>query len=159
MNLQEIHAITPNPQGITLESDGLPKRREFIFHQDGLRLNYRATVALIIDESRNVYAGVSLCSPRDIADRKLGRYVALLRARRAMASGDKPYCTIKPEPEAMPIPREVTKEGKPMDYVESTLRLLSRLIAQKCARSHWPYGKPDRRPANLKKVLEATADE
>lgn len=152
MNLLEIHEIKPNRQGAMLEAeDGLPKRREWIFHQEGLARGYAATVALILDESRQVWAGVSLCSPKDTVspkyfDRRLGRYVALIRARRSMVDGIEPYAVLTEEDVKIP------EDGK-LNNLTGKLALMSRTIAHRCAQTRVPLGKADRRPPQLKAKL------
>lgn len=138
MNLMQIEALPIPKNGAEMQDPfvlsskaGLTptqigKRREWWFHFDHGMLfgGFAATVALLIDDANWAYVGVSLCSSKDKLNRKLGRYVALYRARRSMCQ----MADFHP----VRAPADLTPRG---------LRALAYGLASQCAFQHWPIGK------------------
>lgn len=138
MNLTQIEALPIPFNGSEIQDPFLPsdkpglkpiqigKRREWWFHFDHgmLFAGFAATVALILDDANWAYVGVSLCSGKDKMNRKLGRYVALYRARRSMCQ----MADFHP----VRAPADLTSYG---------LRALAYGLASQCAFQRWPIGK------------------
>lgn len=56
---------------------------------------WRATAAITITDTGDMYLKVALCSPRDKFDAKQGANKAIGKVRQAIAKGEKPYASLK----------------------------------------------------------------